>query len=325
MSRRVLMGFILVNVIVSLVVALGIISIDRSRRSVQPIEGPTQIVILTATPIPGLELQPGEFQATIDVLQLTSTALAREAAVLRVVTATPYEEGVPIAPVTAVATINPNLLPPVPTDLPPGVPSPTVADDGCLRYVIEPGDYIIGIAQEYGVFPGDILTVNGLTEDDVTNLQVGQVLIIPVTGCAALLTPTAAPEPTNTPFSLTRVAPTVTLPPTAITAQIVIANIQGAGNVNSEVVEIRNVGNVLNLQGWTLSNDRGDVFRFPEARVYPDQLVKVFSRQGQNTPSAIYWGRDIPAWANGDIVTLTDSAGEVQATFVVGETPPLFQ
>jgi LysM repeat protein len=194
-----------------------------------------------------------------------------------------------------------------------------------VRYVVEPGDYIIGIAQEYGVFPGDILIVNGMTEDDVTNLQVGDVLIIPVEGCAVLLTPTVPPEPTNTPFSLTRTAPTITPPPTALNAQIVIANVEGAGNVNSEVVEIRNVGNVVNLQGWTLSSARGESFRFPEFRMQRDSRVLVFSRQGQNTPAALYWGREVNAWVDGDTVTLADSAGEVQAEFVIGETPPLFQ
>lgn len=330
MSRQVLAGFIVLNVIVSLLVAGIVITVDRANRSNEPKEGPTQIVILTATPIPGLALQPGEYQATIDSLQLTTTALASAANIVAVVTATPNPAvGLPIAEVTAVATIDPALLPPVPTNLPPGVATATlemaVADDGCLRHVVQPGDLIINIAQEYGVFPGDILVANGMTEEDTTRLQIGQELIIPVPGCAALSTLTPPPPPTNTPFSLTPLVPTVTLPPTAVNAQVVIATVTDWGTVTSEAVEIRNVGNVLNLNGWTLSNGRGDVFRFPEFRMQQGSLVRVYSRQGQNTPAALYWGRETPAWRDGDTVTLADSTGQVQATFRIGQTTPLFQ
>lgn len=330
MSRQVLAGFIVLNVIVSLLVAGIVITVDRANRSDEPKQGPTQIVILTATPIPGLAMQPAEYQGTIDALQLTTTALAAEANVVAVVTATPNPAaGLPVAEITAVATIDPALLPPVPTNLPPGVatatPEVAVADDGCIRHTVQPGDVIINIAQQYGVFAGDILIANGMTEDDARRLQVGQELIIPVPGCIALATLTPPPPPTNTPFSLTPIVPTVTLPPTAVNAQVVIANVTDWGTVTSEAVEIRNVGNVLNLNGWTLSNGRGDVFRFPEFRMQQGSLVRVYSRQGQNTPAALYWGRETPAWQAGDTVTLADSTGQVQATFRVGETVPLFQ
>jgi len=53
--------------------------------------------------------------------------------------------------------------------------------------------------------------------------------------------------------------------------------------------------------------------------------VRVYSRQGQNTPAALFWAREAPAWREGDTVTLADAAGQVQATFRVGETAPLFQ
>lgn len=328
MSRQVLAGFIVLNVIVSLLVAFSVLVLGGYFDADEPVPAPTQIVILTATPIPGMNMQPAECQSTIDALQLTGTALFERAEVVAVVTATPdLAGGLAVADVTAVATIDPARLPPVPTDLPPGAVSPTpeTEDDGCLRHIVQSGDLIINIAQQYGVFAGDILLANDMTEDDVTNLQIGQVLIIPVPGCAALITPTPAPSPTNTPFSLTQMAPTVTLPPTTLNAQVVIANVIGSGSVTNEAVEIRNVGNVINLQGWTLSNERGDTYSFPEFRLQQGSLVRVFSRQGQNTPAALFWAREAPAWREGDTVTLADAAGQVQATFRVGETAPLFQ
>jgi LysM repeat protein len=324
MSRRVLIGFIFLNVIVSFAVAIMLISYDRSRRPNEPVEGPTQIVILTATPLPGLAMEAGQYQSTIDAQYLTMTALAQSAPMVIYVTVPPNESaaGIPVPEVTAVATIDPALLPPIPTDLPPGEPSATPEGDGCIRHIVEAGDTVIGIAQQYGVFAGDILLANGLTEDHI--LHIGDVLIIPVEGCGALNTPTPVPVATNTPFSLTRTAPTVTLLPTAVNAQVEITNVQFPGDVNSETVEIRNLGNVVNLQGWTLVNEQGDTFLFPEFRMQQGSLVRIFSRQGQNTPAALYWGREIPAWRDGETITLLDSTGQVQSTFRVGETQPLF-
>lgn len=324
MSRRVLVGFIFLNVIVSFAVAIILISYDRSRRPDEPAEGPTQIFIVTATPPPGLALPAAEYQSTIDAQFLTMTALAQNAAVVMVITATPGgdEGGIPVPEETAIATIDPALLPAIPTNLPPGEPSATPEGDGCIRHIVESGDTIIAIAQEYGVFPGDVLLANDLGEDDILNI--GDVLIIPVEGCGALSTPSPVPSVTSTPFQLTRSAPTVTLPPTAVNAQVEITNVQFPGDVNSEAVEIRNLGNVVNLQGWTLVNERGDTFLFPEFRMQQGSLVRIFSRQGQNTPAALYWGRETPAWTDGEMITLYDSSGQVQSTFRVGETQPLF-
>jgi len=312
MSRRVLVGFLLLNVLVSVAVAGIVIALDNVRRDDAPPEGPTQIVLITTTP--ESPLSAGQYQSTIDVQQLTLAALQGSTAVVAVITAAP-EAGLSVAPGTSVATINPALLPPIPTDLPPGQPSPTPqGDDGCLRHVVESGDYILSIAQKYGVFAGDILLANGLAEDEI--IHIGQVLIIPVAGCTALMTPTPAPTLTNTPFSL--VAPTVTLPPATGSAQIAIRSVLGAGSVNDEAVELRNDGEALNLQGWTLTNARGDSFSFPDFRMQRGSVVRVYSKQGENTPAALYWGRETAAWRSGDTLTLADRAGEAQATFVVG-------
>ena len=331
MSRRVLVGFIVLNVLVSLAVAVIVITYDRARRPDDaPAEGPTQIVILTATPLPGALLQPSDLQATIDVQQLTIQALEQsfDVAQMTAIAAgriTPGSEGITVPEGTALATINPTLLPAIPTDLPTGLPSATPEDDGCIRYAIQPGDTIIEIAQEYGVFPGDILIANGMTEDDATALQVDDVLLIPVEGCAALNTPTPIPSPSNTPFEINPAAPTSTLPPSAANAQVVIADVQNWGDVNNEMVELRNVGNVVNLQGWTLSNEQGDTFIFPEFRLQQGALVRVYTRQGADTPAALYWGRESPAWTESETITLADADGELQMSFRVGETAPLFQ
>jgi LysM repeat protein len=332
MSRRVLVGYVILNVVVSLAVA-GIVALvyDSTQPDVEPIMGPTQIIYITATPPPGSSsMVPEQYIGTIGALQLTATALSQNTPV--VVTPAPDTGSSPpgVPQEATIATIPPEFLPPIPTNAPsPGPGESTeapeaaeAADDGCIYHVVESGDVIIAIAQQYGVFPGDILTANNLTPDDL--LQIGDVLTIPVEGCAALVTPSPTPEPTNTPFQLTRVAATVTLPPTAINAQVTITSVLNPGDVNNEAVELRNDGSVLNLQGWTLTNGE-ETFRFPEARMQPGSRVRIFTRQGPNTPAALYWGRDTAAWTEGDTLTLADDTGGIQATFTIGEPSDLFE
>ncbi len=326
MSRRVLFGFVLVNVIVSLAVAAIVVTWDRARRpQAEPLMGPTQIVILTATPLPSVEagaaLQAGEYQATIDALQRIVDAQGGAPMVGAITPTQPA--GVAEGPI--VATIDPALLPPVPTDLPPGA-EPLVAagaaqDDGCIRHVVEAGEVVSLIAQEYGVFPGDVLAANGMEPEDI--LHIGDVLIIPTSGCAALYTPTPAPSPTNTPFSLTRVAATVTLPPAAENAQIQIVAVANYGDINTEMIELRNTGQRLNLEGWTLVDEQGNTFTFPGFYMPEGSGVRVYTRQGSNTPAALYWGRDAAVWSAGEVVTLNDALGMIQATARVGEAGAL--
>lgn len=323
MSRRVLVGYVFLNLIVSLsVAAIVALVYDTTRPEVEPIEGPTQVIYITTTPPPGSEdLAPDQAFSTISSLRLTVTALSQSTPII--VTPPPAGEGQAEVPQAAtVATIPPELLPPVPTDLPPGEPSATPQSDGCIYHVVESGDIIITIAQQYGVYPGDILLANGLESDDL--LQIGDVLTIPVEGCAALNTPTVTSLPTNTPFQLTREVVTVTLPPTAVNAQISITSVLNPSDVNNEAVELRNQGSALNLQGWTLSNGT-NTYRFPEFRMQQGSRVRIFTRQGPNTPAALYWGRDVAAWAEGDILTLANDTGQVLATFTIGEASDLFQ
>lgn len=324
MSRRVLIGFIFINVIVSLAVAWLVISFSRNQESdgEEPPAPPVQVMIVSATPPPGGEVPAADTIGTANALALTITAMAENSQNPQVVTATPAEgeAGIAVAPAPTLPTINPSFLPPIPSELPPGQPTATLQSDGCVRHEVQSGDVIISIAQQYGVLPGQILDANGMDETDILNI--GDVLIIPVEGCDALNTATPIPSPSRTPFQLTRVVPTVTLPATAVTAQVTITDVLSWGDINSEAVELRNQGSVVNLQGWTLTNSDGDVFTFPEFRMQQGSLVRIYTRQGANTPAALYWGLDRPMWSEDDTVSLIDAGGQVQATFRVGSNTP---
>lgn len=324
MSRRVLFGFIFLNVLVTGAVLLLAWTFWLGPRNEQrtPVMGPTQIVILTATPAPGFDIKPADYQATIAALEaaLDVRAAAPPAAGVTPTGAGDVTESADSAGETAIPTLNPALLPPVPSALPPGadplVADESVEDDGCIRHVVEAGEVVSIIAQDYGVLPGDVLAANGMEPDDI--LHIGDVLIIPIEGCAALRTPTPVPSPTNTPFSLTQVAATVTLPPAAENAQIEIVSVANFGDVNTEMIELRNVGERINLEGWSLVDEQGNTFTFPGFYMPRDSRVRIYTRQGTNTPAALYWGRDEAVWSPGEVVTLNDPLGLVQAIVRIG-------
>lgn len=330
MSRRVLAGFISLNVLVSLTVAFLLITYDRAQRpDVEPLEGPTQIIVVSETPLPGsANIKPDQYAATISAQQLTIDALREvtPAPVSATEAMAVVEPGAPSTPLP-LPTIDPALLPPIPTSGPAGedaqaaaldapADAETPVDDGCLRHTVAAGDVISAIAADYGVLPGLILTLNDMDENDF--LQIGQVLIIPNTGCTLLYTPTPEPTATNTPFPLELRAATVTLPPTSATSDVEIVGVLNAGQVNGEAVELRNNSAPLNLEGWTLTGEDGTTYRFPEFRMQRGSRVRVFTREGTNTPAALYWGQDRAAWTRGETITLSDADGVAQATFVVG-------
>jgi hypothetical protein len=273
----------------------------------------------TVTPtIPAPTLGPADYQATIDAQQGVIDALE----------ATVTAQAMTLSAVK-LPTLDPALLPAVAT----GTPAPTEAGEGCVEHVIQAGDTVYALAQEYGVVWQDVLQINGI--DETTILQIDDVLIIPLGDCVpntptpAALAPTLAATPTaealgpatSTPFELAQSLPTFTPTPTAITVRVVIANVANRGNANTEAVEIVNQGDVLNLQGWTLSNQSGATYLFPEFRFSPGSAILVFSRPGTNTPAALFWGRDTAAWSAGDTLTLADSTGQVHATYEIEAAP----
>jgi hypothetical protein len=166
-----------------------------------------------------------------------------------------------------------------------------------------------------------------LTEETSTSLQVGDILIVPLEGCP-LEAQAAGAEPTDTPEGEATVeagtedltvspspSPTITLAPTAADAQIEIVEVVGAGDVTAEAVRIRNLGNTTDVTDWTLSDAQGNVFTFPQQLLFSNSELTVYTREGQKTPVALFWGRDAAVWGEaGDVLTLRDADGQVQAS-----------
>jgi LysM repeat protein len=82
----------------------------------------------------------------------------------------------------------------------PGTPQPgaTTTPGGFLIHVVESGETLIGIAEQYDVPVSLIQTANDLSQEDET-IRVGQSLVVPRPTPTASPSPTAVPDATSTP------------------------------------------------------------------------------------------------------------------------------
>ncbi|MEE8389357.1 MAG: LysM peptidoglycan-binding domain-containing protein [Anaerolineae bacterium] len=183
-----------------------------------------------------------------------------------------------------------------------------------LQYTVQEGDTLGAIAQTYDISMEDLMAANEITDPNL--LQIGQTLIIP---SAPLTSPTTdpsvetSPEPATTGSSPT---PLPTLTPSG-SPLIEISQVLGAGNLATEVVVMGNQGGADSLEGWTLSDAEGNTFTFPAITLFPDAQMRLHSIPGRSTPSDLYWGREAPAWNEGELITLRDRTGNVVDTYIV--------
>ncbi|HET92352.1 MAG TPA: LysM peptidoglycan-binding domain-containing protein [Chloroflexi bacterium] len=189
--------------------------------------------------------------------------------------------------------------------------TPPSSTPGSLTHIVQAGDTLSGIAQAYGVPLDRLMTANGITNPDL--LQVGQALVIPLD---PLITPSPEPIATeadsvDTPLPTSPATLTPSGPPL-----IEIGQVLGGGDLAAEVIVIRNMGGMVHLKDWTLSNAAGDTFIFPDLVLFPSTQLRVHSPVGRSTPTDLYWGRDSPAWSGGVLITLRDSAGNVVDTYI---------
>ena len=216
----------------------------------------------------------------------------------------------------------------------------TLLPENCVLHTIVEGDNPFGIAEQYGANPFLMLEANNLTEETSSLLQIGDTLIVPLEGCPIELPPTETPTPlpsnTPDPDSITPTSeateevnprftptiapsPTITLAPTAVNAQIEIIDVEGIGDITAEGIRLRNKGNTINVTGWKLTDAQGNEFSFPEQLLFSNAEVTIYTRNGTNTPVALFWGLDEPVWEEGDVLTLTDSTNLIQANLRLPE------
>ena len=95
-----------------------------------------------------------------------------------------------------------------------------------------------------------------------------------------------------------------------------ILSVIGAGVIADESVVIRNNGDVsLLLTGWTVKDNQGDVYTFPQLTLYPDGTVQLHTGPGIDTASDLFWQRTTPVWNSGDLVALYDTHNIARAFY----------
>lgn len=105
---------------------------------------------------------------------------------------------------------------------------------------------------------------------------------------------------------------------TSAAAQIQVVAVVGAGDLQNERVSLRHVGDQdVALAGWRLRDASGIEFRFPALVLHPGAQVSVYTREGNDTATELYWDRQVPVWSSGELVSLLDAEGVLQATYSV--------
>lgn len=189
------------------------------------------------------------------------------------------------------------------------VPAPTLDP---TVYVVKAGDTLGSIALQFDVSVAEIMQANGLADPNALN--VGQSLVIP--GAGGLAT-TATPPELATPTESARVTP----PPTGTAVsqtgepQLAIRAITDAGNLSTEKVTIVNLGEVVDLTGWTLADEQGNVYTFPTLNLFQSGAISIHTALGRDTVTDLYWGQPGSMWQSGETATLKDAQGRVHTTF----------
>lgn len=88
-------------------------------------------------------------------------------------------------------------------------------------------------------------------------------------------------------------------------------------NPNGEWIKIKNKANeVVDLDGYKLTDSDGHVFNFPDTYIDPGKNLFVYTGQGENNETALYWGSGSAIWNNGgDTAYLYNEKGELVDTY----------
>ena len=107
-----------------------------------------------------------------------------------------------------------------------------------------------------------------------------------------------------------------TIAPGSVNVEIL--DVRGAGVLASESVMIQNNNkNPLDLTGWMLKDDKGNVYTFPSLVLYKGGTVSVHTRTGIDSAADLYWQLTVPVWKSGELVGLYDGANIVHAFYRV--------
>lgn len=210
--------------------------------------------------------------------------------------------------------------PPVPTEQEPVEPTAEVQlepdassePDEPLTYVVQSGDSLGEISQQFDVPLVDLMEANGIADANFVNA--GETLVIPVEG---VVPPT--PVPTDTPVLDTVPTPIPTLPSQGEVAIEIVA-VNNPGDINEENVVLVNSGErQVNLANWQLEDEDGNAFIFASVTLFGNGVeLTIHTGVGQSGLLDQFWGLNDAVWQPGETAILRDAEGTVRATTIVG-------
>jgi LysM repeat protein len=185
----------------------------------------------------------------------------------------------------------------IPTD---AISTSTSVPDKIQPYLVAEGETLSEIAQTFNISVDELLVINGLTETDTVG--VGTTIFVPVSGEEGSDLPTAGGM----------------LPSSTNAGQVEIVGIFGAGDLTSERVQIRGLGEgTLSLTGWRLQDEDGNVYTFPKITLFSSGAVDVYSGSGVDNVVSLHWRSDQPIWDQGETAILLAESGTIQATYTL--------
>jgi hypothetical protein len=202
---------------------------------------------------------------------------------------------------------------------------------------VQPGDTLGSIASRFDVSLDDLMQANGIANADY--VQVGQELLVPIGGlppATPTFTPVPIPTDTPLPFNPPTPLPSGTVPPaepaattgptptpvptlaSAVGSEIrLVLQVLNPGDLENEMVQIVNQGPFVRLTGWTLSDEEGHTYTFPDFSLWGGGAINIHTAGGSNTTTDLYWGQPSAVWKAGSLIVLRDAEGEVFVTVAV--------
>lgn len=190
---------------------------------------------------------------------------------------------------------------------------------GVVTYRVKEGDTLGEIAQYFGVELEELMALNDI--NDPSWVISGMDLLIPPASTETPI-PTEAPTdtPTLTPTPYMTATPLFSATPTGPTPtpQILISAVIGAGDISTEKIEIKLSNNgQLTLSNWQITDNEGHSFIFPQLILRSGGQVNIYTRSGEPSVTALYWGLPEAIWTSGKTVTIQDEDGEIRAELVI--------
>jgi LysM repeat protein len=196
------------------------------------------------------------------------------------------------------------VIPTVTQDIP--TAEPTIA---LQAYQVSSGETLGEIALAFDITVEELLALNGL--DDPDSIGAGATIFVPVEKQADSEGSQIGPLPQE------QSNPDGATPPTS-TQQVEIVAVIGAGDLASERVQIRGLGEgTLSLTGWRLQDKDDHIYTFPQLTLFGNGAVNIYSTAGVDTVVALYWNSSEAVWESGETVALFNDNGLIQATYTV--------